>query len=257
MPNEDHVIQRPLIDELFGDSQAPGTIFSEIGNRWTKEDFLSSALEFLQDKDSVVWTIKELHKRTLGIDLTDAQVQAFQGLRGASVFLAILPAAFVDIVAAQIGTTVADINQGKKAFVGIYRNVLVDLIAAGLITTELPTEDDVTKAAITILDGFIFAGGASVPSTIKSGLAAYYTGLTPNGQFDTTNPQDLGVLALETIRSYPPVLGFPYIEASTDKRQAPMPGFSGYDKGVYGGDADRFRIRGDLGVLSSAKPQLG
>lgn len=246
MPNEDHMALRPLMDLLWGDGQEPGRIFATSASRWNKEDFVSSAKTFLEGKtslelssDAKFWTIKELHMQTLGIRLSDDQVQAFLSLQSISNLLAILPETLVDDVALDLGTSVADVNSGKALFVNIYKTIL----EGGLLQGH--SDIEITKAAIIVLDAFLFAGGLSVPSTIKNGLAAYYTGLTPES-FDITNSADLGVLVLETVRSFPPVLGFPYIDGVTGQRHAPLAGFAGYDRRVYGGDADKFRIRGDL-----------
>lgn len=148
----------------------------------------------------------------------------------------------------QLGTSVAAINEGKKGFVALYKSILPGIFQefAG-DGDDVDLDVELTKTAIAVLDSFLFAGGASVPSTIKNGLAAYYSGLTPKrNKFSMTDPMDLGLLVLETVRSYPPVLGFPYIDKTTGQRSAPLPGMAGYDRNVYGGDADRFRIRGDL-----------
>lgn len=247
MSNDNHLNIRPRLDELWGDDNAPGSIFTTSGPRWTKQDFLDSATEFFQGRtdldlpgDAEFWTIKELHKQALGITLSDSQVQAFLELQGASLFLGISPPSLVDMLAASIGTSVAAVNAGLASFVSLYESVLPSIFQ------EEFDEVDLTKTAMTLLDSFLFAGGASVPSTIKNGLAAYYEGLTPKGRFSMTNPMDLGVLVLETARSYPPVLGFAYIDNVTGRRYASVPGMSGFDRSIWGGDADKFRIRGDL-----------
>jgi len=249
LPNDDHERIRPRMDYLWGDGREPGSSFSLDGPRWTKEDFLNSASAFLEGKtelnlpdDADFWTIRELHRQALGVDLPDEQVQNFLSLQSASLLLAISPSDLVDVVAEQFGTSVAQVNGGKRAFVELYKTILPSIFP------ELAGDDiELSKTAMALLDSFLFAGGASVPSTIKNGLAAFFQGLTPKGKkFSMKDPKDLGILVLETVRSYPPVLGVPYINAATGQRYAPLAGMAGYDKRVYGHDADKFRIRGDL-----------
>jgi len=249
LPKDDHERIRPRMDYLWGDGREPGSPFSLDGPRWSKEDFLDSASTFLEGKtalnlpdDADSWTIKELHRQALGIDLPDEQVQNFLSLQSASLLLAIAPSELVDLLAEQFGTSVAQVNGGKRAFVELYKTILPSIFP------ELAGDDiELSKTAMALLDSFLFAGGASVPSTIKNGLAAFFQGLTPKGEkFSMNDPKDLGLLVLETVRSYPPVLGVPYINTATGQRYAPLAGMAGYDKNVYGRDADEFRIRGDL-----------
>jgi hypothetical protein len=95
------------------------------------------------------------------------------------------------------------------------------------------------------LDSFLFAGGLSIPAVVQAGLAAYFTELTPK-KFDMTDVENLKLLALGSIRLYPPVIGVPYIDTTTGQRHVPLPGYAGLDQSVYGLDANEFRIRGDL-----------
>lgn len=255
LPFDDHEIVRPVLDEIYGDGNEPGSPFSKTGTRWTTESFRESAATFLEGKDVVqingdasIWVIWELHKIALDITLIPEQTDTFLNLQGASLLLAIVPAQFVGQVAEQLGTSVAEVNAGKDAFLNIYRDKLVEMVNDGTLESELVTDRDFDLAAAALLDSFLFAGGLSVPGVIKAGLAAFYTGLTNKGgkKIDMTDRHDLALLALESIRVYPQVLGFPYFNSETGQRLATLVGMAGYDKSVYGHDASDFRIRGDL-----------
>jgi hypothetical protein len=252
MSAEDHEIIRPLLDELFGDGDSPGSAgtFTSIGNRWGKADLVASAADFLKDKDTLslgsdvsLWTVLQLHKTALGVDLPVATAEAFVQLQGAAFLLSIFPDESVDVLAETVGATVKGINAAKANFANIYK----DALSAGLGGNLIDISDSILmeKAAYSILDSFLFAGGLSVSAVIQAGLAAYFTGLTPN-KFDMKNVDDLKLLVLESVRLYPPVLGVPYIDADTGQRHVPLVGFAGFDQSVYGSDASEFRIRGDL-----------
>jgi hypothetical protein len=164
-------------------------------------------------------------------------------LQGAALLLSISPDELADVIAESLGTTVEGINSGKASFAAIYRLALSTGIGGGLI--DIDNAIQLEKAAYGILDSFLFAGGLAIPSVIQSGLAAYFTELTPK-DFDMTDADELKLLVLESVRLYPPVLGVPYIDATTGQRHVPLAGFAGYDQSVYGCDASEFRIRGNL-----------
>ena len=77
---EDHDLIRPFLDYLFGDDNQQGAIFSNSGPTWNNQGLLESAQTFLADKENVlvgtdtnIWVISELHKISLGIELTPEQ----------------------------------------------------------------------------------------------------------------------------------------------------------------------------------------
>jgi hypothetical protein len=251
IPQEDHDLIRPFVDYLFGDGNPQGATFRNSGTTWTKQGLLESAQTFLADKENVlvgtdtnIWVISELHKISLGVDLTPEEARQFAQIQGAATLLAISPAPSIHQVATAIGLPVANLNAFKTSFVNIYENViksnsnLMDML-----------DGHSRKGALALLDTFLFAGGLSVPSVIQSSIAAYMTCLTDE-KFDATDAKSLTLLALESIRLFPPVLAFPYI-LKNGQRQNPLPGFGGYDRAVYGNDADEFRIRGDISYYHS------
>ncbi|KAL3917808.1 MAG: hypothetical protein SGILL_004535 [Bacillariaceae sp.] len=251
LPFDEHAIQRPFLDDLWGDRDtALGSIFGDSGNNWERDDLVASATTFLESKtrvdfgrDASIWVILELH-RIAGVGINEALAETFLGLQGASLLLAIVPELLVDVVAEEVlGTTVADINTGKEFFIALYKNAL---LANPPPTIDTSVSEELQLAATGILDSILFAGGVSVSGVIQSGLAAYYTGLTDSTPgFDVTSQSDLNLLALESIRVFPPVLGFSYF-SENGRREAPLVGMAGYDEEVYGEDADEFRIRGSL-----------
>ena len=100
-----------------------------------------------------------------------------------------------------------------------------------------------------ILEVNLLAGGLSIPFIIKSSAACYYAGFlddtTP--EFDTTSLQKLKLLALESIRLDPPVLGVPVINPGDGQRLSGLSGMAGFDKDTYElTTAGDFKICGDI-----------
>ena len=248
----DHKKVRPVLDEVFGTGQTDGSI-GLFGNKWSRDTIRAHAKGYLQSRnkmniktDSGAWTAIALHKLAFNMDITEVDAKAFVTFQAAAVVLTALPAFIPDWFggALKVDQTLAN----KAMYVKKYEAAIRASIASGYITTLSATDADaISKAAVGFLDATIFAGGLSVPGVIAGGLGAYYTGLT--GTFNINDPLQAPLLVFESIRMYPPVLGMPYFVTGSDgkpRRHAPLVGMGGYDKTVYGADADKFKIRGDL-----------
>jgi hypothetical protein len=103
-------------------------------------------------------------------------------------------------------------------------------------------DKEIRLLSTTIYDALALASLPSLTVTIKGALGAYYLGWVGE-QYNMTDTMDLSLVILEGIRNYPPVLGFPRVDAATGIRHMPLVGISGYDSKVYGSDALTYRIR--------------
>eukprot|EP00542_Grammatophora_oceanica_P010718 CAMPEP_0194043408 /NCGR_PEP_ID=MMETSP0009_2-20130614/15044_1 /TAXON_ID=210454 /ORGANISM="Grammatophora oceanica, Strain CCMP 410" /LENGTH=723 /DNA_ID=CAMNT_0038687601 /DNA_START=102 /DNA_END=2273 /DNA_ORIENTATION=- len=236
----------PLGGGLFGEGLSGlGTGFT--GNTWSKTSLRESAAEFLAGREEVkigrderIWSLDVLHKHTLGLDLGTAAIRNFMELQGISLILSILPdiGNLVDIAAENFGITVEEVNEVKELFRLTYKGVIMG-------TNPGIAESEADMMANGVLDTFLFAGGLSVPQTIKQSLGAYYSGWAGK-DFNPKSIIDLNILIMETVRVFPPVLGQTFVDNVFGLRYSGTPGLVGFDKEVYGKDADEFRIRGDL-----------
>lgn len=253
----DHKFVRPVLDEVFGDGQ--DGVMGTSGHKWAKADLLTSAKGFLASKNTLdvknnagMWTTIVLHKTALGIDMTEAEAQAFVDFQGKAVILTALPSFVPSLLGGVLGLDAT--LESKARYLTQYEAAIRKQVASGAITkldaSHADYDHHVAKTAQGLLDALIFAGGLSVPGVIHGGLAAYYTGLTTGGtvDFDINNPAHAPLLVMESIRNYPPVLGVPYIEKEDGFRHAPLAGMGGYDQSVHGKDATgydatEFKIR--------------
>lgn len=244
---EDHEKVRPVLDEVFGESDTYNDAVNPPGLegfKWSRDSLRQSALSFLATKnhlsiknDPGVWTTMVLHKTAMDIDLSLQEAQRFIDFQAKAVIITPLPS----FVPEWFGSAL-DLDETlkqKKNYLASYEKAIRKCIASGHIT-NLSADDaeGIKKTAWGMLDALIFAGGLSVPGVIHGGLAAYYTGLTGT-DFDINDPNQAPLLVMESIRNYPPVLGVPYHIGG--HRHAPLAGMGGYDKSVYGDDALEFR----------------
>ena len=262
-PLDDHDFVRPILDYLYGggsisgDSYTPsfGGPFSTRGLHWSQSDLIDSAQTFVASKneslvvgvDERIWVTKQLHKISLGILLSDQEAQNFVNLQSAVFGISILPGALAETIASD---TFGLAEQGLTYFRNLYNDTIAGSTDSRLVHVRslLVDEGLYSQVVNAILDANLLAGGLSVPSVIKSSAAYYYAGFlddtTP--EFDTTSLQKLKLLALESIRLDPPVLGVPVINPEDGQRLSGLPGMAGFDKDTYGPTAGDFKIRGDI-----------
>ena len=251
----DHKKVRPVFDHVFGSEGITDGTIGLTGNKWSRDEMRASASAFLASKntldvknDAGIWTTMVLHKMALNIDLTWSEAQAFVDFQSKAVILTPLPSFVPDWLGSAL--KLEETLKQKAQYLKKYEEHIRENIGNGLYTesdgTELLSASDaegIKKTAWGFLDALIFAGGLSVPGVISSGLAAYYTGLT-GSDFDINDPNQMPLLAFESIRHSPPVLGVPFMVDG--HRHAPLAGMGGYDKTKYGEDADNFRVRKTL-----------
>ncbi|GMH46403.1 hypothetical protein TrRE_jg6628 [Triparma retinervis] len=249
---EDHEKVRPVLDEVFGESDTFNDAVNPPGLdgfKWTRDSLRQSALSFVGSKnhlsiknDPGVWTAMVLHKTAMDLDLSIDDAQKFVDFQAKAVVITPLPSFVPEWFGGAL--KVEETLKQKRNYIKIYTHAIEKCIKSGHITNlSIDDEEGIKKTAWGFLDALIFAGGLSVPGVIHAGLAAYYTGLTGT-DFDILDPNQAPLLVMESIRHSPPVLGVPYLIGN--HRHAPLAGMGGYDKGVYGDDALDFRIRDDL-----------
>ena len=97
-----------------------------------------------------------------------------------------------------------------------------------------------------LLDALIFAGGLSVPGAIGLGVAALYAPDSPAAGITLTK-DNAARYAWETTRFFPPVLGFPFVNATDKERPLKIlaVGMGQRAADAWGADAEEpsFRLR--------------
>ena len=149
-----------------------------------------------------------------------------------------------------ISIIVLTLNATKDAYATLYSFAILDgpepsmARVRSLLHGEM---ENIVKAGHAVADTFFFAGGLSVPTLIEATAGVYFgKAIEDIDTFDITNDMQIKLLVLEATRRFPPVLGVTYIDNETGQRIAPLPGMAGFDRGVYGEDVMKIKIRGDL-----------
>ena len=241
MPHLDHSKIRPFLDEALGlsDGLVP---WGEMGNFWDLASIRTDAEAFLLGRsvlrlgqDSGNFFLIQIHRRALGIELTEEEAETMQVFFTDFLQTTVLPA--VPIV-----TNAKKMRQQRAVYLDMYVAAIEARILSGTVTTV--NEEDVLLAANSFLDAMAFAGFPSLAgvSTAVVGVFLHNLG-NANDVLDWNNPVDVGRAIMEAVRVYPPVLGIPYVEGN--KRYESLAGYSGYDLGVFGADSHDFRVRFD------------
>lgn len=240
-PASDHELIRPFLDEVLGVGGGDvigGDITNTTGNRWDRADLIQSAETFLADKteldtggtDLSIWLLQEVHRRILGIELTDDEASDM-----ADKMSSLLIRGFIYPLGPFRDK---ELDEFKRSTLTLYQQAIRSLIAADEVTTLVDDAEgkNVLLASVVLLDAFTFAARPSVTSTIKNFLGTYYGDPYDfdSSDLDVTNTMDLSVLLLESIRFYPPVVGVPFVIKETGIRIDPLVGVTGYDEDVYG-----------------------
>jgi len=258
LPGDIHDALRPILDETMGDGSILGDLFATEGNHWTYEQLVEMSRSFLENRDTIgfidysVFVIMALWKIIVGLDITEAQATAFASIQFLSANLIEYPQAIAE--ECRRVSQVDIIRRAKQRYV----NMIVDALnerRGELETIADADEDTVTSAAYAILDALFFAGGLSVPIVLRVGLREYYECSAGTESIDVSSKMDLKVMAMETIRSTPPVNSAAYINGENledpGKRVVALLGLATVDESVYGEKPEEFRIRGDLNYYHS------
>ena len=241
MPNEDHSKIRPFLDEVLGvsDGLVP---WGDSGNFWDLATIQTDAQAFLMERSSLRlgqdagnFFIIQIHRRALGIELTEDEAETMQTFFTEFLRTSVLPPI-------PFLTNSNELREQRAGYLVTYVTAIEARRAAGTITSI--NQEDVLLAANAFLDAMIYAGLPSLAGISAGVVGVYLHNLgNANDVLDWNNPADLGRAIMEAVRVYPPVLGIPYVEGNT--RFESLAGYSGYDFGVFGADSHDFRVRFD------------
>lgn len=191
------------------------------------------------------WSTKLLHRVLLGIELSDAEVVDFVAIQAKITVLS----GFVPTGATWLAGKLLGLDkmiQFREKTMKSYSNVLKpkhpDLSAT-----------DLQLLVSAFLDAMLFAGGASLGLSVSCALATMYGGdASPLARSDIPEDKDdtfVQQLVWETIRYFPPVVGFPWVTPGSGtndtgtQRTCLSLASAMKDPRVWGEDANEFKLR--------------
>lgn len=231
-----HAKLRPFLDQAFGGRK---------GNdkEWTAETFKAEAAGFLKamkakgelkQEHLSVWTQLMLHKYGLKKEIGVNEAASFATYVGAALKNAILPKeAMVSFTKDKLNT--AAIRQQNEEL----RNKYASGMRARFPNASI--DDDLAQLwGHGMVDGALsFAGGLSIPGLLTSMIGILFSG--EYGDFSKSYATDEYIY--ETIRYLPAVVGVPWVEEGTTRRQALALPAALADKKVWGESAFDFKLR--------------
>jgi len=232
-PLEMHAVLRPYLDKMFGDH-----------GKWSTEIFKTEATSFLAAKkakhvltqgDIETWCQQMMHKySSMGLDISEDEAAKMNAWTKSALISSILPAkVLVEAVKNKVGT--AETRTQHAEYIAKY---------AGFSQATYPelTDEHAGMVAHGLIDGaFTFAGGLSVPGSITSMLGVMYSGV--HGDFTAPEKYSSAAFAWEVVRLYPAVVGVPFVESGTTRRQDLLLPAALTDKKAWGEDANEFKLR--------------
>jgi len=273
-----HMVVRPILDELLGDvNDQLAAALEESAKSYIGKINVSSDRSINALKDPSIWVHRELLKILFpsrdASEFTNAVL--FFNVQSDLVQFQTLSQLVSDSTARQLPgkegkTLVENVEDIFKVYFPIVNETYGERLAGEDCS---PSASCVHQLTATILDTLFFAGGLSVPSAIFTALwvlyADHHDEITqlPNGTKVQTFPQNLlynrndpSTFFWESIRFFPPVLGFPWwtqkpeIATCTDDpvscnqfnggvREIQLLGLGQRDPNAWGMDASLFRVR--------------
>jgi len=208
--------------------------------------------------DVVMWVHEELFSRVFPGESLPVPAADFASLMSSLTTLTTITQLVSDDLTELIaGSTLTSLQNTFDAY-----KPLVDKHYGGELANQdcAPTSDCLALATSNLLDLLFFAGGLSVPSGISTALWVLHADTSAYGD---TFPQNKGGLLddpalffYESIRFFPPVVGFPWwttppARASDDTASQAEGGvrkilnvaLANKDPNAWGADAHRFRVR--------------
>lgn len=240
---EDHKYLRPMLDNLLG-----------AGSQWWDADMVDEYThEFFRDRQSLDaghgisnWATKFLHKIHLNLDLSDAEAHEFYEFQDLAVIVTAMSQSIVDNPVGRWGLSIHRLQELRRQWLVKYKDAITrDTRGCYPPASEL-SDHQLHIIATGVMDSLLFAGGLSVATIAKAGLAVLFSSSSPleESQRQLTD-ETLTPFVFETIRRYPGVLGFPYWE-NTDInsfRTILNLGMSLRDPRAWGEDAFEFKLR--------------
>ena len=234
-----HSRLRPVYDALWGFE----------ANTWSKHSVRKSARAFIAQVNSTFtvpndvskWVELELHKISLGYDLTSQQLERFLDFQGNAPLMIALPEIFNPVLSIlpnvqefistrrQLIQEYADIMAGDKR--GLFDNIS---------SSFRPT------MASALLDSLTFAGGLSIPHALTSVFALMYSDQSPAGKAQdaaSLSDEEVERFVFEAVRLFTPVIEFPWMDASNQRRKLMIQMKALRDPAVWGENANEFLLR--------------
>merc|ERR1719329_301654 len=239
----DHRYFRPMMDALVG-----------AGSQWWNpemvadftRDFFQNRQSIDADRDVCAWSTKLLHKIHLNMDLTDAEATEFYEFQGLAVIVTAMSQTIVDHPVGRWGLSARRLQQMRRDWLRKYKLAIARDTRGVFPPVSALSDAQLHIIATGAMDSMTFAGGLSVSTITKAGLAVLFSSTSPLEESQRQLTEDTVMpFVFETIRRFPGVLGFPYWE-STDigsHRTIFNLGMSLRDPRVWGSDAEEFNLR--------------
>lgn len=236
MPQDVHAWVRPILDGLLGQ-----------GGNWTAEEVASSAGQWLDERaaartpfrvqnDVKLWVQILLHKVHLGIDLTVEEAQRFTDVQSKVLAAIVLPTWLNWIVGKAL--KMDKLLAVRMEFLEKYKAAL-----GAQPEHAQRSPEDLHLLASVMLDSLMFAGGLSTASVIGCAMATVYSANSPCPGLDLKSDM-VAPLVWETIRYYPPVVGFPWYNGPEQQHRTIASLASAQrDPDVWGDTANNFVLR--------------
>lgn len=209
----DHARARLLLDEVVGPAMAMSQATKDVVRAEAEAFWAADHADM--DIPLGVWNIKLLHKFHLDMQISDDDAREFIARQ-----FGFLTLASTNDAAVQLATSYSeqDLLTYKAGRLDLYRAAIerrFPTLWAGLSTLER------TKLASAVMDSLLFAGGISVPTVGRFALAMLYSEYAQQqlgvdfaaSQFDEAK---IDQFAMEVIRRFPPVAGFPSWDRETN-----------------------------------------
>jgi hypothetical protein len=240
---EDHKYFRPMMDNVLGQ-----------GSQWWNQEMVADwTREFFQNRGSLdaghdvsEWSTKFLHKIHLNLDLTDEEARDFYDFQSLAVTVTAMLQSIVDNPVGRWGLSVHRLQEMRRNWLVKYKDAITrDTRGCFPPASEL-SDHQLHLIATGIMDSLVFAGGLSVATITKAGLAVLFSSSSPLEESQRQLTEDtVEPFVYETIRRFPGVLGFPYWETTdiNSFRTILNLGMSLRDPRTWGEDAFEFKLR--------------
>jgi len=234
-----HSRLRPVYDALWA---VGATTWSKESVRRSARDFIAQVNDtFTVTKDFSKWVELELHKITLGYDLTAEQLERFLDFQGSATMMIVLPEILNPVL--RMMSNVQDFISTRKQLIQEY----TDLIASD----RRGVFDNVSASfrptmASALVDSLTFAGGLSVPHALTSVFALMYSDQTPAGKahdVSSLSNEEVERFVFEAVRLFSPVIEFPWMDAKEQRRKLMIQMKALRDPAVWGEHANRFSLK--------------
>jgi len=230
---------RPIYDALWGTG----------ASTWNKDSIRNSASRYQRQAnsrfalpgDAAKWVALELHKTTFGLELSREQLDEFLSFQSAALLMVALPE-FMNPILPMV-PAVAEFKAMRQKLTDEYLGYIKECKLS--LYCEVPAHI-LPSLASALLDALTFAGGLSIPSGITAVLALFYAERSPATQFSDMSKlsdEELEAFVYEAVRLFPPVIEFPWIDASSGRRKLMIQMMALRDRSVWGEDANEFRLR--------------